>query len=86
MLHRVTISKNSTRTMQNVELWVSSLLEYAQEGHHNLVLPSCIQLCLLKNQVGDILPKLSLKDKKSMEEGSIATVADLTNCDSQGRH
>ena len=86
MLHKAIISKNDTRNKQNVELWATSLLEYTQEGHHKLVLSTTFPVSLLENQVGDILPMLSTRDNKVMEEGGIATAAEPTTCDLQGHH
>ena len=78
MLHRAAIYRSSTRNMYNVKLWATSLLEYAQEGYHNLVLPATTPVSLLENQVGDILPSLAAGDRKALEDGGIATVADQT--------
>ena len=44
------------------------------------------QAFLLENQVVDILPNLVVRERRALEEGGIVTVADLTTCDSQGRH
>ena len=57
-----------------------------KEGRHRLVLPDDIPFSMLENQVGDILPKLSVRDKKALEDGGITTIAHRTCSDSLGRH
>ena len=49
MLHQASACRRGTRDMHNVELWATSLLDYAKVGHHTLVLPASAPVSLLEN-------------------------------------
>ena len=72
--------------MYNIELWASSLLNYATEGRHKIATPLIQALSLLENQVGDLLPTLALSHQTSLANRGISSIADLTECDWHGRH
>ena len=71
---------------QGVELWRSSLLEYAREGSHKGDIPSAHNgASYLENLVGDAIGDLTPTMRADLDEAGIAGVADLTDMDGDRR-
>ena len=64
---------------QGVELWGSSLLEYAKEGRHQGVIPASHNAAsFLENPVGDAIGELTPTMRADLDEAGITSIADLT--------
>ena len=58
MIHRATQMRQGARSIHNIELWASSLLDYDAAGHHKIATMPLQVPSQLENQVGDLLPSL----------------------------
>ena len=79
LMSRAELGSRGGLLTQGVELWGSSLLEYAAEGRHHGAIPSArMEESLLENQIGDAVGDLTPTMRADLDAAGITSIADLT--------